>query len=62
MEEERIDFQQAVYFKESEIKIIEKIAKEEERSISNWIRKVVLEKMVKFETGEELKKKDKNDK
>ena len=54
MVEENIDYQQAVYFKQSEIEIVGKIAESEERSISNWIRKVVREKLKEFKTADKL--------
>lgn len=45
MTEEKIDVQQAVYFKPSEFKLVEEAAKVEDRTVSNFIRRIVLAKI-----------------
>ena len=57
MTEEKIEVPQTVYFKESEMRVIAKAADMEERSVSNWIRKVVLGVLCEWEEGEEFQRK-----
>ena len=57
MAEEKVEVPQTVYFKESEMRIVAKAADMEERSVSNWIRKVVLGVLCEWKEGEDFQRK-----
>jgi len=58
MSDEKITEQIPVYFKSSEMKLVNIAAKTEERSVSNFIRLAVMKKLNRFKSGEELEKKE----
>lgn len=57
MEEEKLTQPVPVYFRPSEVRLLELAAEQEKRSVSNFIRAKVLDKIGEFKDGDELEKK-----